>query len=92
VVGGLGRDGDLVIVAATGEAVEVSPMVLIQGRKSVSGWPSGDAEDSEETLSFSAQADALPEIETFPLAEANAAYDRMINNEARFRAVLTMEH
>ncbi len=92
VVGGLGRDGDLVIVAATGEAMEVPPMALIQGRKSVSGWPSGDAKDSEETLSFSAQADALPEIETFPLAEANAAYDRMINNEARFRAVLTMEH
>jgi alcohol dehydrogenase/propanol-preferring alcohol dehydrogenase len=92
VVGGLGRDGELVVVAVTGEAVEVSPMALIQGRKSVSGWPSGDAKDSEETLSFSAQADALPEIETFPLEEANAAYDRMINNEARFRAVLTMEH
>jgi alcohol dehydrogenase/propanol-preferring alcohol dehydrogenase len=92
VVGGLGRDGELVVVAVTGEAVEVPPMALIQGRKSVSGWPSGDAKDSEETLSFSAQADALPEIETFPLEEANAAYDRMINNEARFRAVLTMEH
>ncbi len=92
VVGGLGRDGDLVIVAATGEAVEVPPMALIQGRKSVSGWPSGDAKDSEETLAFSAQAEAMPEIETFPLKEAGAAYDRMINNEARFRAVLTMDH
>ena len=92
VVGGLGRDGDLVIVAATGEAVQVPPMALIQGRKSVSGWPSGDAKDSEETLSFSAQADALPEIETFPLVEAGTAYDRMIDNEARFRAVLTMDH
>ncbi len=92
VVGGLGRDGDLVIVAATGEAVEVPPMALIQGRKSVSGWPSGDAHDSEDTLAFSAQAEALPEIETFPLDEAGAAYDRMINNEARFRAVLTMDH
>nr|WP_263785892.1 alcohol dehydrogenase [Salinibacter grassmerensis] len=92
VVGGLGRDGDLVIVAATGEAVEVAPMALIQGRKSISGWPSGDAQDSEQTLAFSAQAGALPEIETFSLGEAGAAYDRMINNEARFRAVLTMDH
>jgi len=91
VVGGLGRDGSLVIVAATGEPVEVSPMALIQGRKSVSGWPSGDANDSEDTLDFSAHADVTPEIETFPLAEAGAAYDRMMNNEARFRAVLTME-
>jgi alcohol dehydrogenase/propanol-preferring alcohol dehydrogenase len=91
VVGGLGRDGALVIVAATGEPVEVSPMALIQGRKSVSGWPSGDAHDSEDTLDFSAHADVTPEIETFPLDEAGAAYDRMMNNEARFRAVLTME-
>ena len=91
VVGGLGRDGSLVIVAATGEPVEVSPMALIQGRKSVSGWPSGDANDSEDTLDFSAHADVTPEIETFPLDEAGAAYDRMMNNEARFRAVLTME-
>ena len=91
VVGGLGRDGRLVIVAATGEPVEVSPMALIQGRKSVSGWPSGDADDSEDTLNFSALTGVTPEIETFPLEEAAAAYDRMINNEARFRAVLTME-
>ena len=90
VVGGLGRDGRLVIVAATGEPVEVSPMALIQGRKSVSGWPSGDADDSEDTLNFSALTGVTPEIETFPLEEAAAAYDRMIDNEARFRAVLTM--
>ncbi len=90
VVGGLGRDGALVIVAATGEPVEVSPMALIQGRKSVSGWPSGDADDSEDTLDFSALTGVVPEIETFPLAEAATAYDRMIANEARFRAVLTM--
>lgn len=90
VVGGLGREGELVIVAATGDVVEVPPMALIQGRKSVSGWPSGDAKHSEETLAFSAQSETLPTIETFPLEEAATAYDRMIKNEARFRAVLTM--
>ncbi len=92
VVGGLGRDGALVIVAATGESVEVPPMALIQGRRSVSGWPSGDAKDSEDTLDFSALTGVVPEIEPFPLTEAGTAYDRMISNEARFRAVLTMEH
>jgi alcohol dehydrogenase/propanol-preferring alcohol dehydrogenase len=91
VVGGLGRDGSLVIVAATGEPVEVAPMALIQGRKSVSGWPSGSADDSEDTLDFSALTGIVPEIESFPLEEVAAAYDRMINNEARFRAVLTMD-
>ena len=92
VVGGLGRDGSLVIVAATGDPVEVPPMALIQGRKSVSGWPSGSANDSEDTLDFSALTGVTPEIETFPLNEAGTAYDRMMTNEARFRAVLTMNH
>jgi alcohol dehydrogenase/propanol-preferring alcohol dehydrogenase len=91
VTGGLGRNGTLLIVAATGEPVEISPMALIQGRQSVAGWPSGDAQDSEDTLRFSARTGATPMIETYPLAEAGAAYDRMIENEARFRVVLDVE-
>lgn len=92
VVGGLGRDGSLVVVAAAGEAIEVPPMALISGRRSVSGWPSGDAKDSEETLDFSAFSGVTPKIETFPLAEAATAYDRMMSNEVRFRGVLIPEH
>jgi alcohol dehydrogenase/propanol-preferring alcohol dehydrogenase len=90
VVNGLGRNGKLVVVAASDEAIEVTPLQLIMGRKSVTGWPSGDAKDSEDTLNFSALSNISPKIETFPLEEANAAYDRMINNEARFRVVLEM--
>jgi len=86
--GGLGRDGTLMVVAATGEPIEVSPMSLIMGRRSVKGWPSGTADDSEDTLDFSALTGIAPMIETFPLSKANEAYDRMINNEARFRVVL----
>lgn len=88
VVGGLGRDGTLLVVAAANEAIEVSPMDLIMGRRSVKGWPSGSAHDSEDTLNFSALTGVEPMIETYPLSEANEAYDRMINNQARFRVVL----
>lgn len=90
VIDGLGRNGQLMVVAATNDPIEVSPFQLIMGRKSISGWPSGDARDSEETLNFSALTDITPKIETFPLEKANEAYDRMINNEARFRVVLEM--
>jgi len=88
--GGLGRDGNLLVVAASGEPVEVSPLTLIMGRKQVSGWPSGTAKDSEDTLEFSALAKTKTMIETYPLEQANEAYERMINNKARFRVVLTM--
>ncbi|HKJ30296.1 MAG TPA: alcohol dehydrogenase [Balneolales bacterium] len=90
VLGGLGRDGQLMIVAASGEPVEVSPMMLIGGRKSIKGWPSGHAKDSEDTLNFSALKNTLPMVETYPLEKAAEAYERMITNKARFRVVLTM--
>jgi len=88
IAGGLGLEGNLLVLAATGETFEVSPFTLIMGRKQVSGWPSGTAKDSEDTLNFSSMTGTKPMIETYPLDKVNDAYDRMINNEARFRVVL----
>lgn len=90
VVNGLGTDGKLLAIAVTGETVEVSPMQLIAGRKSVSGWPSGTPIDSEDTLKFSQMTGTKPMIEEYPLEKVNEAFDRMMNNEARFRVVLKM--
>ncbi|HKJ09702.1 MAG TPA: alcohol dehydrogenase [Gammaproteobacteria bacterium] len=90
VVGGLGRDGRLIVVGIDGAPVEVSPLQLIPGRRSVRGWPSGTPRDSEDTLNFSANFDVLPHIETYPLQQATEAYERMMSNQARFRVVLTM--
>lgn len=88
VIGGLKTDGKVLAVAATGEPVKVSPMELLMGRKSISGWPSGTAKDSEDTLDFSALTGTVPMIEEFPLEKVNEAYEQMISNKARFRVVL----
>ncbi|QTY27266.1 alcohol dehydrogenase [Flavobacterium sp. CS20] len=88
VVGGLGVDGKLLMVGATPEPVEVRPMEMLMGRKSATGWPSGTPTDSEDTLNFSALFGAKPMIEEYSLDDVNEAYDRMINNQSRFRVVL----
>lgn len=88
VVDGLGIDGKLLMVAATGEPIEVSPMQLLMGRKSAAGWPSGTAMDSEDTLNFSAMTGTTPMIEEYSLDDVNEAFDKMMNNKARFRVVL----
>lgn len=90
IAGGLGLEGNLLVLAATGETFEVSPFTLIMGRKKVSGWPSGTAKDSEDTLNFSAMTGTRPMIETYSLDDVNEAYGQMINNKARFRVVLKM--
>ncbi len=87
-VNGLAPNGKLVVVAAAADPIEVSPLQLIGGRKSVVGWPSGHASDSEDTMNFSVLRGIRPAIETFPLEKAAEAYQRMITNKARFRVVL----
>ena len=89
-VGGLGIDGKLLIVGASMEPIEVSPLALIGGRRSIAGWPSGTASDSEDTLDFSVLSRIRPLIETFPLEQAPQAFERMMSGKARFRVVLTM--
>lgn len=88
--GGLAGNGKLLIVAAALEPLTISALDLISRRRSIQGWPSGTAIDSEDTLRFSAMAEVRPMIETFPLEKVATAYERMISGKVRFRAVLTM--
>ena len=84
---GLKPRGKLLIVAAPFQPLSVSAFALLSG-KTVAGWPSGSAFDSEETLAFSALSGVRPRVETFPLAKAADAFAHMMANKARFRAVL----
>lgn len=89
VIAGLGIDGKLVVLGASPEPIEVSPLLLIGARRSISGWPSGTSADSEDTMKFSVHAHVQPMIEIFPLARAAEAYQYMMSGKARFRVVIT---
>jgi D-arabinose 1-dehydrogenase-like Zn-dependent alcohol dehydrogenase len=89
-IDGLGANGNMVVVGATTESIEVSPIQLIFGRKRIQGWPSGTPTDSEDTLRFAELTGVRPMIEKYPLAKAGEAYARMMSGKAQFRVVLTM--
>jgi D-arabinose 1-dehydrogenase-like Zn-dependent alcohol dehydrogenase len=89
-IDGLGDNGKLVVVGASAEKIEVTPIQLIGGMHSIQGWAAGVASDSEDGLSFSAITGVRPMIEKFPLEQAAQAYQRMMSGQARFRVVLTM--
>ena len=89
-VNGLAPSGKLMVVGASPEPITVTPLQLIGGKKSIQGWPSGSAIDSEDTMQFSAMTGVRPMIERFPLEKAAEAYQQMITGKARFRVVLTM--
>jgi D-arabinose 1-dehydrogenase-like Zn-dependent alcohol dehydrogenase len=90
-LGGIKPRGQLVVVGASPDPLQVPPFALIPGSTAVQGHASGTSQDSEDTLRFSALTGVRPTIETLPLAEAQAAYDRMMSGDARFRMVLTMD-
>jgi D-arabinose 1-dehydrogenase-like Zn-dependent alcohol dehydrogenase len=89
VQGGLAINGTLMVIGADA-AMEASPLTLIQGRRSIKGWYSGTAIDSEDTVAFSARTGVRSMNESFPLERAAAAYDHMMSGKARFRVVLSM--
>jgi D-arabinose 1-dehydrogenase-like Zn-dependent alcohol dehydrogenase len=88
-VGGLGVDGKLVLLGVDPTPIEVPPTLLIMGRRSIVGWPSGTSVDSEDTLAFSVLTGVRAMTEVFPLERAAEAYERMMSGNARFRVVLT---
>jgi D-arabinose 1-dehydrogenase-like Zn-dependent alcohol dehydrogenase len=88
-IDGLAPNGKLIVVGADFSAIEVTPVQLIFGSRSIQGWASGTPADTEETLRFSELTGVRPMIETYPLERAGEAYARMLSGDARFRVVLT---
>ncbi len=89
-IDGLAPGGKLIVVAAAFEPLSVSPLQIVLSRRTVQGWPSGTAKDSEDALQFSALTGVRPMIERYPLEKAADAYEQMISGRARFRVVLTL--
>jgi D-arabinose 1-dehydrogenase-like Zn-dependent alcohol dehydrogenase len=90
VIDGLGPNGKLMVIGVTTDPIEVTPVQLITGSRTIQGWASGTPADSEDTLRFAELTGVRPMIETYPLERAAEAYARMLSGKAQFRVVLTM--
>ncbi len=87
-IDGMAANGTLLIVGAGSDPLEVAPLQLIPGRRSIQGWAAGHGKDAEDTMNFSVLVGARPVVEEFPLESAREAYERAMSNDARFRVVL----
>jgi D-arabinose 1-dehydrogenase-like Zn-dependent alcohol dehydrogenase len=89
-IDGLGPNGKLMVVGVTFDPIEVTPVQLVSGSRTIQGWAGGTPADSEDTLRFAELTGVRPMIETYPLEKAAEAYARMLSGNAQFRVVLTM--
>jgi D-arabinose 1-dehydrogenase-like Zn-dependent alcohol dehydrogenase len=84
-VKGLRPNGQLIVLEGS-DPIQVTGHALADSRISVSGWYSGVAQDSEDTLNFAVLKGIRPIIETYPLEEAEAAWQHQ--PKANLRIVL----
>src|SRR6476620_5994381 len=89
-VDGLAPNGLLLVPAAPSEPLSINALSLILRRSAVSGWYSGTARDSQDTLEFSALSGVHPMIEKYTLDQVTDAYEQMHSGKVRFRVVLIM--
>ncbi|MEJ8798327.1 alcohol dehydrogenase [Trinickia caryophylli] len=90
VMGGLAPQGRLIVLGTGKDPLPVATGQLVRGERSVMGSMTGSPYESEKTLRFSVLTDVRPMIETMPLEEAFAAYQRVKRGDVKFRMVLVM--
>ena len=84
-INGLGTGGQLIIVAATSEPLQVFPGQLFRGDRCIKGWHGRRPADAME---FSIRFGVMPMIETFTLDRAAEAFEKMMSAQVHFRSVL----
>lgn len=87
-LGLLGPNGTLCIVGAASGQVQVAPMSLIVGQKSVRGSVIGGRSIMRQMLDFAARHKIRAQVEVVPMTQVNTALDKVKRNKARYRMVL----
>lgn len=88
----LNINGTLVLVGFIGkmdEALFTPPMIL--GRRSVAGSVIGGIKETQEMLDFCGEHNIVSEIEMIKMQDINAAYERMLKSDVRYRFVIDMQ-
>lgn len=80
--------GRLHLVGAVLEPMKISVMALMGGQRSVSSSPVGSPAVIAQMLDFAARHSIEPTVEVFPMAEVNAAIERLEHGSPRYRVVL----
>lgn len=84
----LKKDGTMVLVGIAPEPNEVAAFSLISGRKKLTGSLIGGIKETQEMLDFCAQKKVFSDIELIAASQINAAYERTIKSDVKYRFVI----
>lgn len=83
-------DGVLVAIGVPDKPLTFHPMPLIAKRHTYAGSVIGAIRETQQMLDFCAKNEITPEIEVITPAQINAAYERVMNSNVRYRFVTDM--
>ncbi len=84
-LGMLTLDGELTLVGAPEEPLEVSAFALLFGRKRLSGSLIGGIAETQEMLDFCGKHNIVADVEVIAPSEINGAYERLLKSDVKYR-------
>lgn len=84
-------NGTLVNVGAMASLQDINGLKLAIGRRAVAGSLIGGIAETQEVIDFCTARNITADVEMIKPAEINAAYDRVVNKDVRYRFVIDME-
>jgi uncharacterized zinc-type alcohol dehydrogenase-like protein len=86
----LARDGNVTLVGAPPEPLNVAAFSLIGGRHSLSGSAIGGIRETQEMLDFCGEHNITADVEVIPIQKINEAYDRLAKADVKYRFSIDM--
>ncbi|WP_455381045.1 NAD(P)-dependent alcohol dehydrogenase [Acidihalobacter prosperus] len=87
----LKRDGTMVIVGALESLTKVSGLPFIFKRRNMAGSLIGGLPETQEMLDFCGKHNITCDIEMIDIKDVNAAYDRTVKGDVKYRFVIDMK-
>jgi uncharacterized zinc-type alcohol dehydrogenase-like protein len=86
----LARDGNLTLVGAPPQPLNVTAFSLIGGRHSLSGSAIGGLRETQEMLDFCGEHNITSDVEVIPIQKVNEAYERLAKSDVKYRFSIDM--
>ena len=87
----LKRDKTMAMVGAIEPLTHVNSANLVRLRKNIAGSMIGGIKETQEMLDFCGEHNILPEVEMITIQDINAAWDRVVKADIKYRFVIDME-
>ena len=87
----LRRDGVLTLVGAPPKPLGVQAFSLIPKRRTLAGSQIGGIRETQEMLDYCAAKNVTSDVEVIPIQQVEAAFERTVKGDVRYRFVIDMK-